>query len=141
MPKYGALRILAWLLKVVAVLIAVVGILGLIPSFTSTSPEFYRLSRSIGAVWTIVAILMAFPLWCYADVLQVFMDIEENTRETLEKITAGQEAQRRVVAIEAQNSDCPYCGSKSTAKVPNEIGVDVRQCSDCGRKWRYTMAA
>ncbi len=95
MPKYGALGILVWMLKLVAVLIAVVRILGLISSFFfPISLEFYRLSRSIGAVWMIVAILMAFPLWCYADVLQVFMDIEENTRKTLEKITAGQEAQR-----------------------------------------------
>ena len=31
---------------------------------------------------------------------------------------------------------CPYCGSNSISRVPNEIGVEVRQCGDCRRKWR-----
>ena len=142
MPKYGVLRVFVVLLKLVAALIAAVGIIGLIASFdTSSTSELYRQSRNIGTFRLIVALLLALPVWCYGDLLQVFMDTEENTRKTLEKITAGQEAQRRVASIESQNTDCPYCGSKAIAKVPNEIGIDVHQCNDCGRKWRPAAAA
>jgi hypothetical protein len=109
MPRYPALRFLAEFLKVVAALIALVGIVGLIVSFSpSTSPDLYRLSRSLGTFWMIGAVIFAFPLWCYAEVLQVFMDIEENTRETLEKIALQGEAQHPVASTSSQDRESPF---------------------------------
>jgi hypothetical protein len=74
----------------------------------------------------------AFMLKLYAQLVLCEMKIEQHTNH-LEGVAD------RVASAQAPNSDthsCPYCGSRSTVQVPNEIGVDVRQCTACSRKWR-----
>ncbi len=137
MQKYAALRTLATIQRGIATIIALFGAVGLVSSVVVPSNSIF--GAGIGTLWMIVALIAAFPLWCYADLIHVFMDIEENTRNAMQEIRATQGQHRENTPADhptTGNSDCPYCGSKSVVLVPNEIGVEVRKCNDCGRKWR-----
>jgi hypothetical protein len=89
MQKYAALRILVTIQRLIAAVIALFGVVGLV--FTLIAPRNSIFGAEIGTLWMIVALVAALPLWCYADMLQVFMDIEENTRSALDILAEQQQ--------------------------------------------------
>jgi uncharacterized membrane protein YccC len=78
MQKYAALRTLATIQRVIAIAFVLFGVVGL--TFTFITPRNPIFGAGIGTLWLVVALIAAFSLWCYTDLLYVFMDIEANTR-------------------------------------------------------------
>lgn len=140
MQKYAALRTLATIQKAIAAMIVLFGVLGFL--FTLMPVAHFLVGDfggAVGVLGLVVALIAALPLWCYADLIQVFMDIEENTRNAMQEIRAVHLQQRENTPANPPTtgvSDCPYCGSKSVVPALNEIGINVKKCNDCGRKWR-----
>lgn len=78
--KYGALRFVAVLMKVIGALSIIVGILGLVSGiyYVSTRHDYSSLGANL--VWTIAPILSGIFWWAIAELIYVFIDIEYNTR-------------------------------------------------------------
>ena len=93
--RYPALRLIALILKIVAVLTAVGGVITgfSAAAITSSLPNYAGIASSgIGAAgsaigWMIflVALCYALFLWASAEMIHVLIDIEENTRRSATK--------------------------------------------------------
>jgi hypothetical protein len=78
--KYGALRFVAVLMKIIGALSIIVGILGLAAAirFVATTHDYSNLGAQL--IWTVAPILSGIFWWAVAEVIYVFIDIEYNTR-------------------------------------------------------------
>lgn len=86
--RYPALRIVAIVLKVAAVFWLIVGVLGFIMALAMGSdlPAGMGAASGIyGFLCLLTAVYFAVLSWAGAELLHVFMDIEENTRRTAAK--------------------------------------------------------
>ena len=86
--RYPALRLAAIVLKVMAVVWLVIGSLSIVQGI-SIGNDLPRGFGAGGALYGFVALLsfvgFAVMSWATAELLHVFMDIEENTRRTFAK--------------------------------------------------------
>ena len=89
MQKYVALRTLATIERAVALLVALFGIAGLIPTFTQARNPILP---DIGIAWAVASLITSLLIWSYTDLLYVFMDIERNTRGTWSMLSTHQGA-------------------------------------------------
>lgn len=85
--RYPALRIIALLFKILAVLIAIGGVLAGLSaaSITSSLPNSVGIGAAgsaIGFVIVLTALCYALFLWASAEMIHVLIDIEENTRRS-----------------------------------------------------------
>lgn len=92
--KYHALRVLTWIYRIIAVLVFVGGVaLGgftmIAPTYTYglTSTGSYGLvsappAVAIGIGFAIISIFSALTLYAFGELLHLFIDLEENTRES-----------------------------------------------------------
>lgn len=86
--RYPALRIVAIVLKVGAVIWVVIGVIGLLVviASSSNSPLGSRLVNPVqGFALLLVCLYFAVMSWAGSELLHVFMDIEENTRRAATK--------------------------------------------------------
>jgi hypothetical protein len=83
--KYGLVRVIAALLKIVAVLILLLGIAALVASFSYGSrfqlPQWLTLGGAVAA--PIVALAPFVQLYAFGSILSLLVKIEENTRAML----------------------------------------------------------
>lgn len=84
--KYGLVRVIAWVLKIVGVLILLLGILGLIGSLSlGNQVQFPRWLSLGGAVAApLVALITFVQLYAFGSILSLLVKIEENTRAMLQ---------------------------------------------------------
>jgi L-asparagine transporter-like permease len=84
--KYGLVRVIAALLKIVAVLILLAGIAALVASFTYGNqlrlPQWLTLGGAVAA--PIVALATFVQLYAFGSILSLLVKIEENTRAMLQ---------------------------------------------------------
>jgi low affinity Fe/Cu permease len=83
--KYGFVRAIAWILKILAVIILIVGILALIVSF-GAGPRFQlpqQLMVGSGAGALVLALVTFVQLYAFGSILSLLVKIEENTRAML----------------------------------------------------------
>lgn len=85
--RYGLVRAIAWILKLLAWLVLVAGVVGAIFGVTllgrTTALSFLpaaMLSTGTLAASLLVGILWFFPLYAFGSILSLLLDIEENTR-------------------------------------------------------------
>lgn len=78
--KYGALRFVSALMKIIGALSIIAGILGLVSAiyYISTRHDYSGLGASL--IWAIAPILSGIFWWAVAEMIHVFIDIEFNTR-------------------------------------------------------------
>lgn len=94
--RFGVLRALAAILKVLGIIIAVVAVLGglvaFVISFTDTDVfEYFGLDTTSGALFgmagsfmvIVVGLLYAVLLYGYGELIMLFISIEENTFRTV----------------------------------------------------------
>jgi len=82
--QYPALRIIAVILKILAVVTAVGGILSALAAGSVPATPYFPSGGAISALIVLVGILAglcsALFLWASAEMIYVLLDIEENTR-------------------------------------------------------------
>ena len=78
--KYGALRFVAGLMKVIGALSIIAGILGLVSVIYYVSTRHDYTGMGANLLWTAAPILSGIFWWAMAEMIQVFIDIEYNTR-------------------------------------------------------------
>ena len=90
--KYRFLRIAATIFKVIGWVVLVVGIIGSIVMSTTMgilAPEF----GGFGALYAIFGILYSVIAWvsllAFAQILYLLIDLEQNTRETADRLRVG----------------------------------------------------
>jgi len=78
--KYGALRFVALLMKVIGALSIIAGIIALASAiyYVATRHDYTGLGANL--VWSIAPILSGIFWWAIAEMIYVFIDIEYNTR-------------------------------------------------------------
>jgi hypothetical protein len=78
--RYGALRFVAVLMKIIGALSIIAGILALAGAiyFAATRHDYTGVSTNL--VWAIAPILSGIFWWAIAEMIYVFIDIEYNTR-------------------------------------------------------------
>ena len=100
--KYKVLRLIALLIKILAVVAGVLLIIGGLvtivagaassartaPSFPDTSPTAFLGGAAVGLIMIVYGVFVSIFLYAYAEWMYVFMDIEENTRMTIEMLSA-----------------------------------------------------
>lgn len=82
--RYPALRIVAIVLKVAAIIWLIVGVIGLITGISvgsNPSIGFPASGGMYGFFFLLTSLYFAVMSWAGAELLHVFMDIEENTRQ------------------------------------------------------------
>ncbi len=84
--KYGLVRVIAALLKIVAVLILLLGVAALVASLGFSNrlplPQWLTLGGAVAA--PIVALATFVQLYAFGSILSLLVKIEENTRAMLE---------------------------------------------------------
>jgi hypothetical protein len=82
--SYPALRIIAVILKVLAVITAIAGVVGGLSLSSFTGASYFPNAGAISALATLGGLLAglcyALFLWASAEMINVVLDIEENTR-------------------------------------------------------------
>jgi len=81
--KYGLLRVIAGILKVVAWIVLAAGVAGVIIALTSVGslPDTVRPVATVGTLAIpVIAIVWFVQLFAFGSVLSLLIDIEENTR-------------------------------------------------------------
>ena len=78
--RYGALRFVAVLMKIIGALSIIAGILALIGGiyYASTRHDYTGLGANL--IWALAPILSGIFWWAIAELIYVFIDIEYNTR-------------------------------------------------------------
>jgi len=141
MSKYPVLRTLAFIARVSGWIAIALGgfvlLLGLFHGDVSQTNPFGSSSGSQAVVERIVACVVAiviagFGLWLViiGELIQVFLDIEENTRETALglrtfKVEAGNGAALPLQENASSSQTCSSCGTE------NERGSKF--CEQCGK--------
>ena len=84
--QYGLVRVLAVLLKVAAILILVLGVVGLVDSFSwggrFALPQQLMTGAGIGTL--VVALVTFVQLYAFGSILSLLVKIEENTRAMIQ---------------------------------------------------------
>ncbi len=84
--KYGILRILSTIFKVLAIATLLIGIISTIKFLAATAqPGIPGVATSIilfGLNMTITYVIVTICLWACAELIILFIDLEENTRRT-----------------------------------------------------------
>jgi protein-S-isoprenylcysteine O-methyltransferase Ste14 len=83
--KYGALRIIATLIKVLAVLVLILGVIGGLGAMAGSSQMQggNMMGGIFGGFFMLIWGLMgAIGLWAWAELINLLIDVEENTRKT-----------------------------------------------------------
>lgn len=84
--KYGLLRVIAIVLKVLAWLVLVAGIVGLVVTLsavgglTANAPQLRSAVTAGAFVVPIVAVVWFVQLFAFGSILTLLIDVEENTR-------------------------------------------------------------
>jgi len=78
--RYGALRFVAGLMKVIGALSIILGILGLVAGIYYIASRHDYTGVGSNLLWTIAPILSGIFWWAIAELIYVFIDIEYNTR-------------------------------------------------------------
>ncbi len=78
--RYGALRFVSGLMKVIGAISIIVGILGLASVIYYVSSRHDYTGMGANLIWTIAPILSGIFWWAIAELIHVFIDIEYNTR-------------------------------------------------------------
>lgn len=85
--KYGLVRAIALLLKIVAVVILLIGIAALVASLFYGNqlrlPQWMTLGGAVGA--PLVALVTFVQLYAFGSILSLLVRIEENTRAMLQQ--------------------------------------------------------
>jgi protein-S-isoprenylcysteine O-methyltransferase Ste14 len=80
--KYGLVRAIAVLLKLLAVLVLILGIVGLVASLNFGSqlalPQWISVSGAVAL--PLIALLTAMQLYAFGSILSLLVKLEENTR-------------------------------------------------------------
>src|SRR5579884_4010186 len=81
--RYGALRFVAVLMKIVGAISIIGGILALVGAiyFAASRHDYTGLGSNL--VWAIAPILSGIFWWAIAEMIYVFIDIEYNTRRLI----------------------------------------------------------
>ncbi len=83
-PKYGLLRTIARVLKIIAWIVLAVGLIAAIVALTSMGGSADTLTRALNGVLAVVGPLMGIiwflQLFALGSVISLLIDIEENTR-------------------------------------------------------------
>lgn len=84
--KYGLVRVIAWVLKIAAVIVLIVGVVALIASFGSGPrlqlPQALMVGGGVGAL--VLALVTFVQLYAFGSILSLLVKIEENTRAMLQ---------------------------------------------------------
>ena len=78
--RYGALRFVAVLMKIIGALSIIAGILGLIGIIYTAVTNHSYIGVGSNLVWTLAPILSGIFWWAIAELIYVLIDIEYNTR-------------------------------------------------------------
>ena len=79
--RYPVLRLIAVVLKVLAAIVAVFGVLGSLIAIGGANSGLGMLSGALGAlVGLVVSLIWGLALWAWAELINVLVDIEHNTR-------------------------------------------------------------
>ncbi len=78
--RYGALRFVAVLMKVIGALSIIAGILGLIGIIYTAASRHDYTGMGANVLWTLAPILSGIFWWAIAELIYVLIDIEYNTR-------------------------------------------------------------
>ena len=82
--RYPALRIIAVVLKVLAVITAIAGLVGGLSFSSLTAPSYFPNAGAISGLAMLGGLMLglcyALFLWASAEMINVALDIEENTR-------------------------------------------------------------
>ena len=81
--KYGALRFVSGLMKVIGAISIIVGILGLISTIYYVVHYHNNSGLGVSVLWTVGTILGGIVWWAAAELIYVLMDIEYNTRRLM----------------------------------------------------------
>ncbi len=89
--KYGVVRAIAFVLKLLAWIALIAGLLVAVVSLASGGgPGFLQVVRSLGLViGPLVGIVWFVQLFAFGSILSLLVDIEENTRELSAQPTVG----------------------------------------------------
>ena len=91
MQKYRFLPFAAKVLRVVGWIVLVVGVIGSIILGIGTPSVYGEISGGAGILIAVGGIICSFLAWVFLltarELLYLFMDVEENTRNTAERIT------------------------------------------------------
>lgn len=85
-PRYGLVRAIAMILKILAVIIVVLGVVALIGSLQWGNqfalPRWMTLGGAV--VTPLIALLTAMQLYAFGSILSLLVRIEEHTRSMIE---------------------------------------------------------
>ena len=78
--RYGALRFVSGLMKVIGAISTIVGILGIVSTLYYMSQAHNYSGLAVNVLWTVGSILSGILWWAAAELIHVLIDIEYNTR-------------------------------------------------------------
>src|SRR5581483_4577563 len=78
--RYGALRFVSGLMKVIGAISIIVGILGIASTIYYMSQSHNYSGLGVSVLWTVGSILTGILWWAAAELIHVLIDIEYNTR-------------------------------------------------------------
>jgi len=78
--KYGALRFVSGLMKVIGAISIIVGILGIISTIYYVVHSHNYSGLGVSVLWTLGSVLTGIVWWAAAELINVLIDIEYNTR-------------------------------------------------------------
>jgi len=78
--RYGALRFVSGLMKVIGAISVIVGILGIISTIYYVTQSHNYSGLGVSVLWTVGSILTGIVWWAAAELIYVLIDIEYNTR-------------------------------------------------------------
>lgn len=78
--RYGALRFVAVLMKIIGVISIIVGILGIISTIYYVVHYHNYAGLGVSILWTVGSILNGIVWYAAAELIYVLIDIEHNTR-------------------------------------------------------------
>jgi len=79
--RYPALRIIASIYKILAVIIGIIAL--------GTAAYFFKIEALLAVITLVVGTLIVLGLLAVSESIIVFLDIEQNTRETAQKQTGA----------------------------------------------------
>jgi hypothetical protein len=134
MKKYPALRFFAAVCFVVGVIAILLGLLLMFIGFVSghdavsSSASPFALAAGYGMfAGSLLLILMGIGLLAIAESIKVFIDIEENTRETKDEIVIFARATKSCLISPPPATSPLHCAKCGTA---NSLGSKF--CENCG---------
>lgn len=89
--RYGIIRAIAFVLKLLAWVALAIGLLvAIFSAFSGGGPSFMQVARSLGlVVGPLVGIVWFVQLYAFGSILSLLVEIEENTRALAAQPMAG----------------------------------------------------